>query len=118
MRKAALALSLVAAAMSGWLALHFVGVGSGLEPGYPLFWPFAVPFAVIALGSIAGGIVTLRRPRGGAVLLFAIAVLGVHRFPFFPVQPFWTPFDFAAGIFAVIAAHQSSLVVELNPPPP
>ena len=139
MRKVALVLSLVAGVMSGWLALGLIGSGLSLaifggsrvcaaggpechysanEPGdFIALLPFVVPFGGIAIGSIAGGIVTLSRPRAGAVLLFATAALGIASILFL-VVPFWTPFDFAAGILAIIAARQSSPVAEPGPTPP
>ena len=127
MRKFALVLSLLAALPAVVLALELLGTGmsraffgatnvcaaggpechvSVSEPGdFIGFLPFSLPFVVIAVASVAGGILTLRRPRAGAVVLFTVGVLGAATILLF-IPPIWTVLDLIAGVLAVLAARQ------------
>jgi hypothetical protein len=67
----------------------------------PLFLVFAVP----ALGSLAGGLLALRRPMAGAVVLFIVGALGAATIFLF-VLPLWTPLDLIAAGLALVSALQ------------
>lgn len=127
MRKAAFVLAALAAAygflsMVGllWTALsHAIfGVVSVCAAGGPechtsanepadflSLVPFFLIFAVPATGSLAGGLLSLRRPLAGAVVLFIVGVLGAGTILFF-VLPLWTPLDLVAAGLALAAALQ------------
>lgn len=127
MRKFALVLSLVAAFPAVVVALELFGTGmsraffgatnvcaaGGPECHVPVseprdfigFLPLALPFVIIAIASVAGGIVTLGRPWAGAVILFTVGVLGAVTILLF-IPPIWTLLDLGAGVLAVLAARQ------------
>jgi hypothetical protein len=69
------------------------------------FLPYFAIFALVAIGSMAGGLVTLRRPRNGAILLFIVGVLGAATILFF-IPPFWTVLDLIAAGLALGASRQ------------
>lgn len=127
MRKAALVLSVIAAAPAALLGLQLFGTAlsrmffGGMtvcaaggpechtavaEPSDFLgFAPYFLVFMLVALGSLAGGVITLRRPRAGAVVLLTIGVLGAGTILLF-IPPFWTPLDLVAAGLAFVASRQ------------
>ena len=128
MRKAALALSVLAAAPAAvlglqlfWSALSRVFFGgmtvcaaggpechvAVAEPAdFLATLPYALVFIVVALGSLAGGVITLRRPRAGAIALVAIGILGAGTILIF-ILPLWTALDLVAAGLAFAASRQN-----------
>ncbi|OLC25672.1 MAG: hypothetical protein AUG06_12675 [Actinobacteria bacterium 13_1_20CM_2_65_11] len=128
MRIAALVLSLIAAVpltmsalASGVTALSRAFFGatnvcaaggpecrtSVAEPGDLLaFLPYFLIYALVAVGSVAGGVLTIRgRPRLGAVLLLIAGVVGAVTILFF-IPPFWTVLDLVAAGLAFAASRE------------
>jgi hypothetical protein len=69
------------------------------------FLPYFALFALVAIGSFAGGLVTLRRPRTGAVLLLIVGVVGAATILFF-IPPIWTVLDLIAAGLAFASSRQ------------
>jgi len=141
MRKAALALSIVAAVPAAYVSVAELAGGlwrwlfgtmtvcaaggpechtSVAEPGdFMASLPYIVIFGVIALWSIAGGLLAMRRPWLGAAALLGVGVVGAGSILLF-LLPIWTPFDLAAAGLAVAAATQKRTVgtagMEGHPP--
>jgi hypothetical protein len=127
MRKAALALSVLAAAPAALLGLQLFGTALSraffgtmtvcaaggpechstvAEPSDFLgMAPYFLVFLFVALGSLAGGVIALRRPLAGAVVLVAIGVLGAGTILLF-IPPFWTVLDLVAAGLAFGASRQ------------
>ena len=76
------------------------------EPGDLLgFVPYFLIFAVPAVLSVVGGVLTMRRPRAGAVVLLIAAVVGAVTILTF-IPPFWTVLDLVAAGLAFAASRQ------------
>jgi len=125
MRKAAFALSAVAAAPAALLALQllggalsrgFFGTTNVCAAGGPechvavaepadflASAPFIAVLGVVAVWSPVGGLIALRRPLSGALLLLAIGILGAGTILVF-MPPIWTPFDLVAAGLAFAAS--------------
>ena len=136
MRKAALVLSALAAAPAAYLALELFGAALSraffgatnvcaaggpeckvavAEPADFLgFMPFFLVYAVVAAWSLGGGLLTLRRPLAGAIVLLAIGVLGAGTILMF-IPPVWTPLDLVAAGLAFAASRQRRQVVGPGP---
>src|SRR6267143_665163 len=76
------------------------------EPGDLLnLLPYFLIFAVPAVLSVVGGVLTMRRPRAGAVVLLIAGIVGAATiFTFIP--PFWTVLDLIAAGFAFAASRK------------
>lgn len=76
------------------------------EPGDFLgFLPYFLIFAVPAVLSVAGGVLTVRRPSAGAIVLLIAAVVGAVTILAF-IPPFWTVLDLVAAGLAFAASRQ------------
>ena len=69
------------------------------------FLPYFLVFTFVAVGSVAGGILAFRRPRGGAVLLLIVGVLGAATILLF-IPPIWTVLDLIAAGLAFTASRE------------
>ena len=127
MRIAALVLSVIAAAPAALeagglsvtaLSHAFFGATSVCAAGGPectrsvaepadflALLPFIAIFGFVAVGSMAGGLLSLRRPRTGAVVLAVVGVLGAATILVF-IPPVWTVLDLVAAGLAFGASRQ------------
>jgi hypothetical protein len=76
--------------------------------------PYFMVFLFVALGSLAGGVIALRRPRAGAFVLLTFGVLGAGTILLF-IPPFWTPLDLVAAGVAFAASRQTPIAAGPEP---